>query len=124
MCGQLGRNSTWQSSPPWQPIGVTVSSGDAALPVYFVQIACGDEHTLCLTDRAQAFAFGSGSHGQLAQGGVKNYRSPVPLRLGKLCEVAAGANWSLLRDQQGKIFQAGRDDHDVDDCRLLRQLVP
>jgi alpha-tubulin suppressor-like RCC1 family protein len=129
MCGQLGRNVVFsaggiESFPNWYPSKVHFPMGDAVRPVHVVQIACGDEHTLCLTDVGQAFAFGSGSHGQLAQGGVKNYRLPVPLRLGKLCEVAAGANWSLLRDQQGKIFQAGRDDHDMDDCRLLRQLVP
>lgn len=128
MCGQLGRDS-WQlgdnSAPHWQPDRVVFPSGDLIPPTYIVQVVCGHEHTLCLTDSGQAFSFGCGSHGQLAQGGVKNFRLPVPVRmLGKLCEISAGADWSLLRERLGKVFQAGRDEHDVDDSRLLRQVHP
>lgn len=132
MCGQLGRNSTFAagSSPkpcpsPWESARVEFAASGTDLPVYIVQVVCGDEHTLCLSDAGQVFAFGSGSHGQLAQGGVKNLRVPVPVRMRvRLCEISAGANWSLLRDRQGKVFQAGRDESDADDCRLLRQVLP
>lgn len=150
LSGQLGRTSSWSTDPPWQPARVLFhevacesrssqsrpcrenSAGERrrieanttnACSVRIVQVVCGDEHTLCLTDAGRAYAFGSGSHGQLGLGTVRCHRSPVLVRLGKIRELAAGLNWSLFRERSGKVFQAGRDEEDVDDCRLLRQIA-
>jgi alpha-tubulin suppressor-like RCC1 family protein len=124
MSGQLGRTCSWESSAPWQPDRVIFPTNDQDDAIHVIQIVCGDEHTVCLTDLGRAFSFGSGCYGQLGLGSVRSYRVPVPLRMrGKLSELAAGANWSLLRDRSGKVLQAGRDEDDFDDCRLLRQVL-
>lgn len=127
MSGQLGRQCGWPAGPSWQPGRVSFQEEDVwdKGGAVIVQVACGDEHTLCLTDAGRVFAFGGGDHGQLALGGVRSYRSPVLVRtLGRIQEITAGGTWSLARGRCGKIFLAGRGEDDPDgDCRLLRQIV-
>eukprot|EP00928_Gymnodinium_smaydae_P079455 TRINITY_DN6337_c1_g4_i1.p1 TRINITY_DN6337_c1_g4~~TRINITY_DN6337_c1_g4_i1.p1 ORF type:complete len:667 (+),score=107.82 TRINITY_DN6337_c1_g4_i1:8-2008(+) len=126
MSGQLGRTCGWPASPPWQPGQTdldTAHGGEG--PAIVVQVACGDEHTLCLTDHGRLLAFGSGDHGQLGLGGVRSYRIPVLVRtLGLAREIAAGGTWSLVRGRCGGVHLAGRGEEDPDtDFRLLRQII-
>eukprot|EP00930_Biecheleria_cincta_P088621 TRINITY_DN77879_c0_g1_i1.p1 TRINITY_DN77879_c0_g1~~TRINITY_DN77879_c0_g1_i1.p1 ORF type:complete len:932 (+),score=102.78 TRINITY_DN77879_c0_g1_i1:70-2865(+) len=143
LSGQLGRNHA--SGEGWKPACVKLTSSSEEAPVLVAQVACGDDHTICLTDAGRLVAFGSGQHGQLCTGGVKNYRSPTLVRNRTgIREVVAGSNWTLLRYKSGKVFLAGtlaarqsnrRDDMGFDgseeergccadeDNRLLRQLV-
>ncbi|CAE8651567.1 unnamed protein product [Polarella glacialis] len=110
--GQLGRASSPGGS--WKPGRLLLSPLDAGNHaagnrVLVVQIACGDEHTLCLTDSGRVLAFGSGEHGQLGLGGVRSHRTPVLVRpLTGVCEVVAGAHWTLFRCYGGKVFLAGK----------------
>eukprot|EP00929_Paragymnodinium_shiwhaense_P114276 TRINITY_DN8261_c1_g1_i4.p1 TRINITY_DN8261_c1_g1~~TRINITY_DN8261_c1_g1_i4.p1 ORF type:complete len:741 (+),score=112.23 TRINITY_DN8261_c1_g1_i4:64-2223(+) len=133
--GQLGRATVYPAAPAWQPGVASFSALDdeaasskkssCGPSVSIIQVACGDEHTLCLSDTGRVFAFGNGDYGQLGMGGVRSYRTPVLLRtMTRISEITAGGNWSLLRERTGKVHLAGRGDDDPDgDCRLLRQLV-
>lgn len=137
MSGQLGRTFGERDAPPcWDPSRVTLETDESTLcaPVVdrafstkgggrcVVQIACGDEHTICLTDGGVVLAFGSGDEGQLGLGGVRSHRLPVVVRtLGvNIRDVAAGGTWSLFRGAAGEVYQAGRACSDDGDCRLLR----
>lgn len=125
--GQLGRPINAADTPTWQPTCVSFPFDEAASSspvVVVVQIASGDAHTLCLTDQGRVYAFGSGDDGQLASGGVRSHRLPILVRtLGGIRELAAGSDWSLFRDRDGKVHLAGRSKDDSGDCRLLRQIV-
>lgn len=92
-----------------------------------VQVACGEEHTMCLTDSGRVFGFGSSEFGQLGQGTVKSRRSPaeVSRALGRVRELTAGGRWTMLRCASGKVFLAGREESDKggDDCRLLKEII-
>mmetsp|Transcript_26712 Transcript_26712/g.49002 ORF Transcript_26712/g.49002 Transcript_26712/m.49002 type:complete len:670 (-) Transcript_26712:100-2109(-) len=127
MSGQLGRQSGWPLGPSWQPEKVSFSSsqGASGAVVHIVQVACGDEHTLCLSDRGRLFVFGCGDHGQLGLGGVRSHRTPTAARIFKrVGEIAAGGSWSLIRTNCGRVHLAGRGEDDPDkDCRLLKQIV-
>jgi E3 ubiquitin-protein ligase HERC3 len=124
LCGQLGRAAGALSA--WQPARVPLAGDDAGKAAHLVvQVTCGDEHTLCLTDTGQVLAFGSSDSGQLGLGGVRSHRLPVLVRtVGKILEIMAGGSWSLLRGQNGKVYMAGKAEDDSDgDCRLLRMIV-
>jgi len=123
MSGQLGRQSGWPLGPSWQPEKVSFH-GDAS-DAYIAQIACGDEHTLCLSDKGRLFVFGCGDHGQLGLGGVRSHRAPTAVRIFKrVAEIAAGGSWSLIRTHEGRVHLAGRGEDDPDkDCRLLKQIA-
>merc|ERR1712232_209688 len=126
LSGQLGRHANSSAGLSWQPTRVPFTGDDiAGGAILIVQLACGDEHTLCLTDMGRVFAFGGSDHGQLGMGGCRSHRTPLLIRtLNRISEVSAGANWSLLRGHNGKVHLAGKSgQEDAEDCRLLRQIV-
>ncbi|CAE7762880.1 HERC5 [Symbiodinium sp. CCMP2456] len=93
LSGQLGRPAA--PGEGWKPAELDWSG---AVSERVVQVACGDDHTVCLTEMGQVLAFGSGEQGQLCTGGCRNYRLPTLIRsLADVREVVAGANWTLLR---------------------------
>lgn len=49
------------------------------------RIACGDNHSLCVTERGRLYTFGHGKHGQLGHGDRADSWSPMPVRA--LCDV-------------------------------------
>uniref|UniRef100_A0A480VLB4 E3 ISG15--protein ligase HERC5 n=1 Tax=Sus scrofa TaxID=9823 RepID=A0A480VLB4_PIG len=73
-CGQLGHNSTQNEL---RPRLVTELVGKRV-----TQMACGREHTLAyVSDLGKVFAFGSGTEGQLGNGGTHNQLIPRPMKL-------------------------------------------
>lgn len=131
LAGQLGRAASAPTGGQpgavhsWRPERVPLEAVDRrGARVLVVQLACGDEHTVCLTDTGRVLAFGNGERGQLALGGVRSHRSPVLVRiLSGVREVAAGADWTLFRCRGSKVYLAGRGEGDLEDNRLLRQIV-
>mmetsp|Transcript_63634 Transcript_63634/g.137849 ORF Transcript_63634/g.137849 Transcript_63634/m.137849 type:complete len:298 (+) Transcript_63634:3-896(+) len=117
MSGQLGRAPG--ACAPWQPARVPLPG---PCPALVVQVACGGEHTLCLTDGGRILAFGSGGCGQLGDGSVRSHRAPTWVRtLTGIQEVVAGSDWSLLRCRLGRVYLAGKSSDGGDDGCLLRQ---
>lgn len=128
LSGQLGRRPDAQCEG-WRPTPVTLPSD---LPSsLLIQVACGDDHTLCLTELGQVLAFGGGEQGQLCLGGCRSHRLPVLVRqIHGVREVVAGGHWTLLRCGDGKVFLAGRPgrreglaEEQVTDHRLMRQII-
>ncbi|KAH8551559.1 RCC1/BLIP-II [Umbelopsis sp. PMI_123] len=87
-----------------------------------VQVACGAEFSLVLTDKGQIFAFGSQEYGQLGNGSDGQYiktagkmsTSPQPYPLAvrglqnqEITEIACGANHSLAKDKDGHVYSWG-----------------
>ncbi|CAE7269304.1 HERC5 [Symbiodinium natans] len=133
LSGQLGRAAA--PGEGWKPAELDLVG---TVEERVVQVACGDDHTVCLTEMGQVLAFGSGEQGQLCMGGCRNYRLPTLIRpLADVREIVAGANWTMLRCADEKVFLAGRlvprggrrpdgqeEVCEVDqDHRLLRQIV-
>lgn len=131
LSGQLGRRP--EAREGWRPTQVIFPND---LPSsLLVQVACGDDHTVCLTELGQILAFGGGEQGQLCLGGCRSHRSPVLVRqITAVREVVAGGHWTLLRCGDGKVFLAGRpglregrsEDEEaslVTDHRLMRQII-
>ena len=76
-----------------------------------VQVAAGNDHTLCLTAEGLVFVCGSGAHGQLGVGGTEIRAVPTLIR-GKLqgkkvLQVAAGFNYTMCVTEDGSVFAFG-----------------
>mmetsp|Transcript_102016 Transcript_102016/g.283927 ORF Transcript_102016/g.283927 Transcript_102016/m.283927 type:complete len:1060 (+) Transcript_102016:152-3331(+) len=116
-CGQLGHPDT-SSFPsdedgyPFQPVPREV---EQLRDHRVVSTACGDVHTLALTDTGHVYSFGGGSYGQL---GVKDVGAmpvdadncpymPTPQRvtgLEGITRLACGDSHSLTVDREGRLF--------------------
>ena len=73
-----------------------------------VQIACGDKHTLALTDEGQVYAWERNRYGQLGVGNLSSEASPVKVMglngfPNKIVFVASGAWTSFALDVNGSV---------------------
>ncbi|EGG17391.1 hypothetical protein DFA_08386 [Cavenderia fasciculata] len=76
-----------------------------------VQIACGDEHTLCLLQNGAIYAWGRGEEGQLGNGVKETRQSPIPidsLAGLKLKSISAGAFNSAAITDDGECYVWGQ----------------
>ena len=87
---------------------------DADVRVVFV--ACGYAHTMALTSDGGVIAFGDNGYGQLGTG--NNDRQPTPERLAcaalvgvRIVGCAAGAYFTQLVSDDGRVFAMGDNDH-------------
>ena len=75
-----------------------------------IDIKCGGEHTLFLSDIGRVYACGHGYFGQLGLGNNKNVKSPLlVLSLSKknIIEIASGWSHSLVLTDDGYVYSAG-----------------
>ncbi|KAL1918150.1 uncharacterized protein VTP21DRAFT_3416 [Calcarisporiella thermophila] len=80
-----------------------------------VDVACGADFSLVLTDKGRIFAFGSSEHGQLGNGGsTETPAAPYPqpslvkgLQEHKITAIACGTSHSLAMSSEGFVFSWG-----------------
>ena len=77
-----------------------------------VQVSAGQMHSLALAEGGEVYSFGRGRHGQLGHGDVEDQLVPTLIpatatRQGRVVEVAAGARWSLLLQEDGEVASLG-----------------
>nr|XP_002126613.1 serine/threonine-protein kinase Nek8 [Ciona intestinalis] len=78
------------------------------------QVACGELHTACLTDRGILMTFGSGSNGCLGHGNFQDVEKAtiVEQLLGsELIEIASGSYHMLAVTSDGEVFSWGKGDN-------------
>ena len=92
--------------PPRMPGALT-----PAQEVRFVQVACGECHTLALAANSAVFAFGQGTFGALGLGDCHNRSVPtsvVRLMPAGVVRIAAGAHHSAALGIDGRVYCWGR----------------
>ena len=75
-----------------------------------IDIKCGGEHTLFLSDTGRVYACGHGYFGQLGLGNNKNVKTPIlvhSLTNKNIIEIAAGWSHSLVLTDDGYVYSAG-----------------
>lgn len=121
-CGQLGHPDTSvfpfdEDGYPYHPTPKLVA---ALKYVKLVMAACGDVHTLVLSEDGGIYCFGGGSFGQLGLGVIKNLPvdvddcpfMPVPkqiesLRKMKIAYIACGDSHSVALANSGDVYTWG-----------------
>lgn len=90
--------------------------------VNVIQAACGNHHTLFLTDTGTVYACGDNKNGQLGIGPKNTGIVPTPTRIHyngpPICKIGCGAAFSVILDINGNLHtfgcpefgQLGRDD--------------
>ncbi|MGO3702061.1 MAG: RCC1 domain-containing protein [Candidatus Saccharimonadales bacterium] len=113
--GQLGNGSTTDSS-----FAINISSSGALSGKTIVQVAAGSNFSLALDSEGNAYSWGNRAHGRLGNGytGSSNgaVSTPVAITPGALSgktivQVAAGSNFSLALDSDGKAYGWGRQQY-------------
>jgi E3 ubiquitin-protein ligase HERC4 len=107
--GQLGRENLNRKNKK-QPKLVKLLDGHCV-----VQIACGNDHTMALTDDGQVFVWGSNEYGQLGLGEkIKTHQNvPEVIRCLKgvpVRQIVAGDNHSFILSKSGSLYGWGRND--------------
>ena len=75
-----------------------------------IDIKCGGEHTLFLSNNGKVYACGHGYYGQLGLGNNKNVKSPIlvqSLSNKNIIEIASGWSHSLVLTDEGYAYSAG-----------------
>ena len=90
-----------------------------------VQIACGGDHSLCLSADGEVFAFGRSTYGQCGHGDTQNVYTPRPVsrvHLGdrRIVSLSAGGQHSMAIDETRTLHSwgfghSGRCGHGMDD---------
>eukprot|EP00762_Andalucia_godoyi_P006478 ANDGO_02934.mRNA.1 Ultraviolet-B receptor UVR8 len=104
--GQLG-DGTVQAA--MRPVHVGEKLGKK-----FVQAACGEIHSLALTDSGQVYAWGGSSLGQLGLGDTGNQLSPrlvEPLSHVFITSICAGSGHSAAISDDGRVYIWGWGEH-------------
>jgi len=106
--GQLGQGTSGTTSA----IGVTqitnpiLSSGET-----WVEVSCGDQHTMALTSKGRLYVFGNNAQGQLGTSNNTNVNIPTCINCGTsdqmIDKISAGNNHSAYIDNNGFLFTTG-----------------
>lgn len=70
----------------------------------FLQIACGDDHTVVLAETGEVFAFGDNSKGQLGQGNYNNTNVPVQVALPSISSISSCGNTTIALSKDSKAY--------------------
>lgn len=70
-------------------------------------IACGADHTLCLTDNNNLWAFGKNNYGQLCLETKTENSLPQQTKFSDISHICAGGYFSLFQNKEGLIYGCG-----------------
>ena len=78
-----------------------------------IDIACGENHTLAVSDLAEIYSWGAGQFGQLGHGVLQ--RQNIPLKINgldsvKVVQVSAGKRHSVALNEKGQVYVWGCND--------------
>ncbi|KAH9513169.1 putative E3 ubiquitin-protein ligase herc4 [Bulinus truncatus] len=127
--GQLGRGDVEES------FRITPKLVKSLAVCCVLQVACGNNHTIVLTNEGCVGTWGSNSYGQLGLGPNKGPYSNLPcfitcLKGLPIAQVAAGGNHCVILSKSGAVYGWGRNSfgqlglNDTTDCYLPKQCRP
>ena len=111
--GQLGNNSTENSS---NPVQVKSADGNGYL-TNIIEISAGSDHNMALSKDGTVFTWGSNAYGQLGNGSSVNSMLPVQVKsadgnsfLADIVQISAGYVHSMALKKDGTVLAWGRND--------------
>ena len=78
--------------------------------LHIVDIKCGGEHSLILSQSGRVYSFGHGYHGQLGLGNNRNCTVPIIVKAltnKQIVQIAAGWSHSMVLTSEGNLYVSG-----------------
>jgi alpha-tubulin suppressor-like RCC1 family protein len=77
------------------------------------QVACGDEHTIILTENNEIFASGRNNYGQLGLGDLENRYEFIKIQwpFGNIKQIICGGDYTLILTSDNQIFASGNNEN-------------
>jgi alpha-tubulin suppressor-like RCC1 family protein len=119
-----GEVYSWGKGGDWMRGGGQLGHGDKAshkspkkieffdsYGAKIIDVGCGHQHTLFLTDDGEVLSCGSGEYGRLGLGSTSDESLPTPIDIidDDVVQIAVGYDHSLLLTSKGQIFSWGRN---------------
>eukprot|EP01129_Flabellula_baltica_P009605 TRINITY_DN3949_c0_g1_i1.p1 TRINITY_DN3949_c0_g1~~TRINITY_DN3949_c0_g1_i1.p1 ORF type:complete len:747 (+),score=161.89 TRINITY_DN3949_c0_g1_i1:30-2243(+) len=82
--------------------------------VRVTKVACGDSHTLALSDLGKVYSFGKGDYGQLGNDKYKDRLNPKGISAFdglEIVDIECGYHHSAVISESGSLYMFGRNDH-------------
>ena len=92
-----------------------------------ISVACGDKHTVCVTEDGSVYSWGSGRKGALGHNNTENVTQPKKVEgLADIVRVDCGKDHTVVLDNQGKLYSFGENTFGQLGLNLdsLRQIAP
>ena len=83
------------------------------LPEKPAALSCGFGQCLALTENGEVYAWGRNNKGQVGNGSRQNMTSPCKLPLKNIVEIAAGGQFSLALDSEGRLWGWGDNEFNI-----------
>lgn len=75
-----------------------------------VSVACGDNHTVCVTEEGEVYSWGFGKKGALGHGSTESVSQPKKVEgLSNIVRVECGTDHTLALDKNGKLYSFGEN---------------
>lgn len=75
-----------------------------------VSVACGDKHTVCVTEDGSVYSWGYGKQGALGLGATDSASEPTKIDgLADIVRVECGSDHTLALDSKGKLYSFGEN---------------
>ena len=72
------------------------------------QVACGFQHTVCVTEEGEVYAWGYGKNGALGLGDWQQVNMPKKIEgLKDIVKVDCGIDYTIAMDKNGKLYSWG-----------------
>jgi len=73
-----------------------------------VQVACGYQHTVCLTEQGEVYSWGRGRSGALGHGSTEDVAMPKKVEgLKDITRIECGTDYTMALDKNGKLYAFG-----------------
>lgn len=107
----VGRNNYYQIGAPETETYAHLQLVESLKDIHIVDVACGDEHTVCVSSDHKVYGFGKNSHYQL--GNTKGL-SQQPHRIAslenfKIKKVECGSRFTIVLTDDGKLYGFGQN---------------
>ncbi|CAJ0961629.1 unnamed protein product, partial [Mesorhabditis belari] len=99
--GQIGRGRVGEGSLTIYPVEYSIGS-----PI--IEVACGREHSVCVTDDGRVFSWGNNISGQLGLNDKGTVEKPKRVEFNtQICQVACGPDHTIFLAQNGNVYVCG-----------------
>lgn len=73
-----------------------------------VYVACGNQHTACVTEDGEVYTWGFGKNGALGHGDWNQVSMPKKVeKLSNIVKIECGIDYTICMDKDGKLYSWG-----------------